>query len=166
MNKVEKAIYYAERQVENNSIYLWGGSGEKVKKLTAYHIVQMETNFTNCSRVLNEIYTRYKKSLITKKTKAYDCSGLVICALQYAKVLPEHFDDTANGLMKFFTSVNRKEITKGDVLFKCDENGKAFHTGLYVGDGYVVEAKGRDYGVVKTKIDAAWNAAGRPEYNI
>ena len=39
----------------------------------------------------------------------------------------------------------------GRLVFK-DKNGKKTHVGVYVGDGYVIEAKGHAYGVVKTKL--------------
>ena len=36
------------------------------------------------------------------------------------------------------------------------------HVGVYIGDGYVVEARGHNYGVVKTKLSArAWKTWGK-----
>ena len=36
------------------------------------------------------------------------------------------------------------------------------HIGIYIGDGYVIEARGHDYGVIKTKLeDNAWLKWGK-----
>ena len=165
MNKREKALYFCRNQVKNCSIYLWGGSGEKVKSLTAKKICTMETSEANARRVVSEIWKRLKDNTLTKHTKAYDCSGLMISALQYAKVLPSNYDDTANGLMKYFDKINLKDIKAGDLVFKCYENGAAYHVAMYEGNGEIIEAKGRDYGVVESVINSDYTEARRPFYD-
>ena len=40
----------------------------------------------------------------------------------------------------------------GVLLYHADSNGRMSHTGVYVGGGYAVEARGHAYGVVKTKV--------------
>jgi cell wall-associated NlpC family hydrolase len=35
------------------------------------------------------------------------------------------------------------------LVYREDDDGKKHHTGVYLGDGYIVHAKGHDYGVVK-----------------
>lgn len=167
MNKREKALYFCRNQVKNNSIYLWGGSGEKVKSLTAKKICTMETSEDNAKRVMAEIWKRVKNNTLTKHTKAYDCSGLQIKALQYAGVLPKGYDDTANGLLNYFDKINMKDIQAGDLIFKCYENGKAYHVAMYTGDGkgVIIEAQGRDKGVVESVIDSNYTEARRPFYD-
>lgn len=38
------------------------------------------------------------------------------------------------------------------LLYREDADGKKHHTGVYLGDGWIVHAKGHDYGVVKEKL--------------
>ena len=166
MNKKEKAIYYNEQQVKNHDIYLWGSSGQKVQSLKATTICKLENSENNAKRVIAEIWQRYQNKQITKHTKAFDCSGLQIKALQYAAILPEGFDDTANGLMHHFTKVSIKSITAGDLVYRLDENGRAVHVAMYIGNGCIIEAKGRDYGVVKSRLDSSFTEANRPDYDI
>ena len=35
MGKLDKTLYYARKQVEHCGVYVWGGQGEKLRKLTA-----------------------------------------------------------------------------------------------------------------------------------
>lgn len=165
MTKLEKVFYYLENQVKNHSIYLWSGQGKpKVKNLTAVEICKLETSEENAVRVMKEIYKRQKAGQIDKYTKPFDCSGLIICAFIYAGLLPSTYDNTADGLYRKYTHVSRKDIQKGDLIFKLDASEHAYHIGMYKGNGKVIEAKGRDYGVVEWTIDSSWNGAARPEY--
>jgi hypothetical protein len=56
------------------------------------------------------------------------------------------------------------ELRSGDFVFNTDSSGRAYHMG-YVADAClnIVEAKGRDYGVVKSPFKG-WNVYGRPPY--
>ena len=62
------------------------------------------------------------------------------------------------------TRVTRAELRPGDLLFRS-RNGDMYHVGVYVGRDRVIEAKGRDDGVVLRGIDASgagyWNNFGR-----
>ena len=160
MRQKEKAIYYAENQAKNGSVYLWSGQGEKVKSLTAVKIAKMENSEENAARVMKEIYKRNKQDLINKHTKAFDCSGLVIMALIYAGVLPKYYDSTAAGLANYFVDkTGTRNAKAGDLVFKWDNNRKIVHVGIITGSGRTVtEAKGRDYGVITSDyIYSEWN---------
>ena len=37
------------------------------------------------------------------------------------------------------------------------------HTGIYIGNNYVVHAKGSDYGVVKESLPGSWTDFGIPK---
>ena len=105
------------------------------------------------------------KQRIDKYSKVFDCSGLIIKALIYAGVLPEGYDDTANGLMHsaYFAHVDFKDKQPGDLIFKV-EGDKAYHVGIVSDAGMVTEAKGRAYGVVENRIDSVWSQCRRPVY--
>lgn len=80
--------------------------------------------------------------------KVEDCSGLIVNAIR--TVIPKFGDRTANRFIKTSCSetggMAAMPETAGIVLWK---NG---HIGVYVGDGWVIEARGTEYGVVKSKI--------------
>lgn len=164
MNKLEKALHYAKMQASRCSPYVWGGQGQKVKTLTVAKLASMENSGSNAGRVMEFIYNH--KSLITKYSKIFDCSGFVICALIYAGILPSGYDDTANGLMHSnrFIEVPFKDRRAGDLIFKF-ENDKAYHVGLMTGDNLVTEAKGRAYGVIENRLDSVWSVCRRPKYD-
>lgn len=49
------------------------------------------------------------------------------------------------------------------LVFRHESDGKKHHVGVYMGDGTVVHAKGHDYGVVHTPIEAdSWTHFGIP----
>ena len=161
MSKLEKMIYYCLQQVKHGSIYIWGGQGQKLNKLTLLDLARMETSGDNAGRVAKHVFNFIKK--IDSKAKAFDCSGLIIMALIYAKVLSKGFDTTANGLYQMFDKVSISNRSKGDLIYKM-ENGVAVHVGVVLDYQHVIECKGRDYGVVESLIDNTWNACNRPEY--
>ena len=55
-------------------------------------------------------------------------------------------------------------LRPGDLVFRKNSQ-KYYHVGVYIGNGQVVEAKGRDDGVVQRRLDASggsyWNRWGR-----
>lgn len=163
MTKLQKAIYYAEQQVKHGSIYVWGGQGEKVNVLTVKQLARMENSADNAARVAKYVYRNIAN--MDGKARCFDCSGLVICALVYADVLPSSYDGTADMLKNYkgFKHVNMEAKQAGDLLFKCDDNLKAFHVGIWNGS-QIVEAAGRDRGVIFSPINSSWNACRRPDY--
>lgn len=161
MGKLDKALYYARKQVEHCGVYIWGGQGEKLRKLTVLKLAQMESSAENAARVERFIYTHLKQ--FDKNTKCFDCSGLVVMALIYAGVLKAGEDLTAQQLYRRFNKVNIKNRTVGDLLFKGGPD-TITHVGICISPTEIIEAKGRDYGVVISDIDATWERAARPEY--
>lgn len=164
MTQKDKVLLYAKKQAGRCSPYVWGGQGQKVKNLTVVKLANMENSGANAGRVAEFIYNHRKS--ITKYSKIFDCSGLVICALIYAGLLPEGYDDTANGLYhdKKFMPVAISDKQPGDLIFKVDSNDVAYHTGIVSDQGMCIEAKGRAYGVVENRIDSVWNGCRRPIY--
>ena len=46
-------------------------------------------------------------------------------------------------------------LKPGTAVFMCKRNATDYyHVGLYIGDGDVIEAKGTQYGVVKSKVSS------------
>jgi hypothetical protein len=89
--------------------------------------------------------------------KIADCSGLIIAAIR--SIDPDYSDQSADGLYSRCTE-------KGPIKTIPEIPGicvhKPGHIGIYVGNGYVVEAKGYKVGVVKTKLkDGPWTGWGK-----
>lgn len=162
MTNLQKAIFYVEKQIEHCSAYIWSGQGELLRKLSVIDLVKMETSATNAQRVIKFIWNNLDR--IDDKAKAFDCSGLVIKALIYASILPEGYDNTADGLLHKFTRIDIKQRQAGDLCYKLDKSGKAVHVALCINCREVIEAKGRDDGVVRSVIDNSWSACNRPLY--
>ncbi|MBR5298535.1 MAG: peptidoglycan-binding protein, partial [Parabacteroides sp.] len=72
---------------------------------------------------------------------------------------------TANGLMVSCDTISKKQLQPGDFVFRV-KKGVADHIGYVVDELYVIEAYGRDKGVIKRTLNAGgtsyWNAFGRP----
>ena len=161
MTKLEKVIYYCQQQIKHGSIYVWGGQGQKLNKFDLIDLARMETSGDNAGRVAKFVYNHIKN--IDDKAKIFDCSGLIIMALIYGKVLTKGYDTTAQGLYKMYEKISINNRMRGDLVYKM-ENGIAVHVGIVIDRDHVIECKGRDYGVVETVFDNSWNACNRPEY--
>ena len=162
MSKLDKALYFARKQVEHSSPYVWGAQGEKLAKLTVPRLAQMETSADNAARVIKFIYNHLK--LFDKHTKIFDCSGLICCALIYAGVLPKGSDYTAAGLYDKFNKIMFAARRAGDLIYKLDSSGNVTHVGICISDSEVIEEKGRDYGCIISQINDSWARANRPKY--
>ncbi len=158
-------IKYLEEQVGNHSIYVWGGQGEMLKTTSDSKIRNMETSTGNANRAIAQ-----KNKVVAAGdgdvARLFDCSGLIVYWLMKEGLLG--YDTTANGLRNLCTKIGGREgIKKGDFVFRVS-NGNAYHVGVVVDDSLnVIEAKGRDEGVVKRALNASgtsyWNAYGRPD---
>ena len=160
MSKREKFVKLAKAEVDANSLYLWGGQGEEVETTTPQTIQKMETSNENAARVLKTLAGRINAGCNMKKAKYFDCSGLVIYLLMLLKIINE--DYTASGIYKnLCVPVLRGDLKAGDLCF-ISEKGKINHVGIYAGENIVVEAAGRDLGVISRGISKnKWNIYGR-----
>lgn len=161
VNNKKKFINAAKKEVANNSLYLWGGQGEPV--LTSYTpaaIIKRETSRENAARVLRKLSTLLGSNSMTE-AKYFDCSGLVIYILMCVLGLINK-DYTAAGIYaELCEPISSEEISGADLAFKR-ENGRITHVAIIVDSLYIVEARGRDYGVVMRPFVAKeFNCFGR-----
>ena len=99
----------------------------------------------------------YKWDYANEEEKVHDCVGLIKGYLWCDSpndIIPaynEAQDVSANQMRERCTAT-------GDISTMPEEPGVLVfmngHVGVYIGDGEVIEARGRRYGVVKTKLDA------------
>ncbi len=156
---VSKFIAYLKNQVGN--VYVWGAQGET--NISEEWIKRRETSEINAQRAVK----LWKKRVAEGKTPlaAFDCSGLIVYFLMSNGLLKS--DTSSRGLYELCKKlVGRNELLPGDFVFR--HNGtRIHHVGVYIGDGQVIEAKGRDEGVVLRGIDESgkgyWNRYGRFE---
>lgn len=99
--------------------------------------------------------------------RVHDCSGLIKGYLMSvsATAAPTYnasFDKSADGFFNSCTetgSISTLPEIPGVVLWKKD------HIGVYIGNGYVVEAKGHAYGVIQSKVkDTPWTHWGKLKF--
>ena len=160
MTKRKKAIHYASQMVKNGSVYCWSGQGEKIREAGETFVTDHETSADNVKRVNAFIGKSYLDGKLTRRARFFDCSGLAIESLKYAGVLPTDFDGTADTLYHMFP--DPKVMAAGDLVFKVTKQNVATHVGILKDLQTVIEAKGRDYGVVESKLDHSWNGVRSP----
>ena len=161
---LKEFLAYLENEVKNGSIYVWGGQGQKA---TDALIDKLETSNANKKTAKALLKKRTKAGY--KNIKAFDCSGLVTKAMDETGIEKKGFDTTADGLYRNYVKTQtRQELKPGDLVFRINTTGKAYHVGVVVDWALnVIEARGRAYGVVKRALNASgnsyWNAYGRPK---
>lgn len=160
---IERFIELLENEVKNHSIYVWGGNGESYPIVNEAWIERHETSTKNAKRAINT----YKKAVAAgyeKQLKAFDCSGLGYYCLQQLGL--QKTDINANGFKGKCEKIKKGQLTKGCFVFKVNASGRAYHIGYVVDDSLnVIEAQGRDYGVVKRPLSkGGWNYYGKPNY--
>lgn len=140
-------------------IYTWGGNGEK--DISESKIRKMETSDSNAERAIKF----WKKQLNVGVTDIamFDCSGLISRYLIDKGLINRKYD--CDMLYNICEPITRKELAIGDLVFRTKNGNDQYHVGIYVGNGRVVESKGRDDGVVMRGINASgedyWNTYGR-----
>lgn len=129
--------------------YVWGTQGEI---LTNDLVKSLISSFGN------EHYSNYQSKL---GQQSFDCSGLVVWALRYMNIIPKTADYTASGIYQTLCyPVDRTELRSGDLVF-VQNNGYINHVGIYIGNGEIVHAKGKNYGVVRESLGTRFNLFGR-----
>ena len=161
---IEKLITLAKKLVKYHCIYLWSAQGQHVSKLTCAKIRKMELSGAETARVMRRIADIMAQGFYSSSTRAFDCSGLICWLLVKIGLETKGFDLTANGLLNRYTRVLAlADLMAGDLVYKL-KDGKAVHVGLYIGNGMIIEAKGRDAGVVISTLTDSWTAGNRPNY--
>lgn len=136
----------------DRAIYVWGGQGQIVTSET--QIRRMEQTVGDADRAI-ALWNKRKAAGIDP-VYMFDCSGLIIWALQKLGLID--YDTTADGLRRLSKPTTSPRV--GDFAFKINADGRAYHVGIVTREGYITEAKGRDYGVVERLAGASWSAFG------
>jgi len=134
--------------------YIWGTAGET---WTAAKQAELEKT-TDKDREQGRLYG---SKWIGHKVA--DCSGLFSWAFKQLGGYMYHGSNTmwlkyctAKGEMRNGKRTDGKPLLPGTAVFTYNKkDGKRGHVGLYIGDGWVIEAQGTKAGVVKTKVTAS-----------
>ncbi|HHT86093.1 MAG TPA: hypothetical protein GXZ61_00275 [Clostridiales bacterium] len=155
---VNKFIAWLKQQV--GSIYVWGAQGEV--GFNEDWIRKRETSEENAKRAISFFRKQLSKGILD--VKAYDCSGLLVRFFLDNSII--HSDMSAKGLYSFCKKIKESDLQAGDLVFRHDGT-KIHHVGVYIGDGLVIHAKGRDVGVVCERYSengtGYWTHFGRME---
>ncbi len=127
-----------------------------------------------------ELWTEAKQNRATRDTTVKygsrwighyvaDCSGLFSWAFAKLGGYMYHGSDTMfrkytvnSGSLKKGKRTDGKELLPGTAVFVWNETDKKYsHVGLYIGNGYVIEASSTQTGVIKTKVsNSKWEYWG------
>lgn len=159
MTRRQEFVQNVKQEIENNSIYVFGGQGELLEQITISKLQSMETP-ANVERILKHVADVYPKG--TKRARIFDCSGLITYHLIKLGALMR--DTTADGLYKKCKPITKRELLPGDLVFTV-KNNKASHVATVIEvNGDVIklgEAVGRDVGVAETTLTTKFNKYGR-----
>ena len=169
MGLLSEFFDYLHEQLDNGSIYVWGAQGQNHETISESWIRRMETSERNADRAI-AFWKKRKKEGKAEVLRAFDCSGLIMYFLQNLKGVYD-YDMASNTIKGKCQKIEKAQLLPGDFVFRVytdgASKGRAYHVGIVVdAKRNVIEAKGRDDGVVKRGIDAQagyWNYFGRPE---
>ena len=146
-----------------HGIYLWSGNGELTEGHTIGSIRAKETSLENAARVLRFIASCYDKGYDMKKSRACDCSGTVVYILRKLGLIKPTADYRACDLQAMSEKVRLDKLKPADLVY--NKTSGATHVGIYIGSNQVVEARGRDYGIVQRSLAAgSWVIGGKLPY--
>lgn len=114
----------------------------------------------------SDYYEPWNDFLTQIGKRVHDCVGLIKGYLwsDTATSTPKYVsaqDKSAQGMYAASTlkgTIDAFPKHAGQLVYKSTvktDAKKIHHVGVYIGDGYVIEAKGHEYGVVKTKLSGA-----------
>lgn len=165
---IDALIQAAKAEVENHSIYVWGGSGQLCCEVSEAWIRAKEARNENGKHADEAVkaWEAVMASPYRDVARVFDCSGYVSWCLIQAGVLKRRTD--CDGLYARCTEVYTPE--DGCLLFRVNPKKPSdeTHVGLYFG-GKQYHAKGRKYGVVCERYNErewqriAWFKALKPD---
>lgn len=138
--------------------YIWGGYGERkctpsFRKERASAYPDQKNNIYKTCPVLSG-----KQSTCTgckyDGKQAYDCAQLTrySCKAAGQALVSGANSQWTKTAWEAKGTIDTLPDAPGVILYHANGNGRMTHTGVYIGDGYSVEAKGANTGVVKTEV--------------
>ena len=133
--------------------YIWGGSGQILTE-------DILTKFKN--KYPSFINENKDKKWLGKQV--FDCSGFVKSAFDEIDIHIYHEANSAWENTKWSMKEKIEDLPKDKVCIVFKKGSKGMiHTGIYLGNGEVVNAQDNKHGVVKEKLGTLWTHFGIPE---
>ena len=164
---INELLQAAQTEVDNHSIYVWGGSGQLCCEVSEAWIRSKEARNENGKHADDAVkaWEAVMASPYRDVARCFDCSGYVSWCLIQAGALKHRTD--CDGLFARCTEIYTPE--DGCLLFRTNPKKPSdeTHVGLYFG-GKQYHAKGRAYGVVCERYNErqwqriAWFKALKP----
>lgn len=148
---------YAIQAWENNWGYVWGTFGTVLTpSLFAYKLEQYPKGVGNYEEFIRENWLGRRTADCIGLIKGYGWLDWETLTIQYGtNGMPDY------GANQMHSEAVRSGAEHGPILTMPDVPGlclwKDGHAGVYIGNGYAIEAMGTKYGVVKTVVaDRGW----------
>ncbi len=155
MNKLREFIALINSKI--GSGYVYGGQNSTPLTMEALNRL-VKTYGRN-----HYYYSNYSAERWLGK-EYYDCSGLIVYALQKIGLVPMNFDYTSNDIyVKLCKKIPKSELRAGDLCFQKTDSG-IVHVGVYMDNNRVTHARGTYYGVVNTELFSSFNLFGRLKF--
>lgn len=157
-----------ERMYKNHGVYVGGANGEFTESLTIGKVCDLEHYYGGTEKEINTNIRRdfafiskcYENGYDMSKSQSGDCSGINTGALRELGIIGETEDYQARTYQAMADPVSLDKLMPADFVF--NKFNASTHMGTYVGDGMVIESRGRDYGIVKRKLSSgSWVVGGR-----
>ena len=151
-NKADKVVQFAKSKVGCG--YVWSAEGQILTE-----------------DELDYLYSQYPKNIdksIVRKwigQQVYDCSGFVMKAFEKVNIYLNHNAQYAWEETDWLRKGKIKDYPKDKVciLYRYNsDKGKMTHTGIYIGGGLFIHAKGSEDGVVMESMPSTWTHYGLP----
>ena len=145
---VEEFIQAAQTEVDNHSIYVWGGSGQLCKDVTEKWIRNQEAR-NEKGRHADEAVKAWEAVMASQYAdvaRVFDCSGYVSWCLKACGAFNSRTD--CDGLFARSTEIYTPE--DGCLLFRTNPKKPSdeTHVGIYAGDDMVVHCSSPENGTV------------------
>ena len=88
----------------------------------------------------------------------FDCSGFVYYCLRQAGVSTTRLNAAGYSKKSSWTEIKSySNVQRGDILFfRSDDSSRVSHTGIYIGDGMMIDASSGNGKVVKRAVSSYW----------
>lgn len=161
MSKAEGAKAWAEQRI--GSPYIYGATGKpctvSYREARAAQYPQYADKIRkNCPRLNKNVPSckdcKWCDPETGKGKLAYDCAQLVRWCMEFIGI---SMVSGANSQWKKTDweqqgTIDTIPLDKLCLVYRQDDGGNMGHTGIYTGNGYIIHAKGHDYGVVKQAL--------------
>jgi len=168
-----------EEVYKNHGVYIGTANGELTESLSIGRIHNMEKTYgrrdksgkalwdSDTCRDLTYIGKCYKQGWDMSKSRAGDCSGIIVGVMRDLGIIKPTADFRARDFQAKSTPVPLKDLQLADLVF--DKKSEATHVGVVVkidnGNAIIIESRGRDYGVTRRKLkDTSFVIGGRLDW--